>query len=257
MAITTPFPYSDSLMTVATDPLSPVDDLQYLYQPTEVMMWFAVDPAPTRLTIISSNILAEGEPVEALLQEDYTDAPIAGETVVFDVGSKTVSAVTDASGIAQVKLPVGEYTLNASFAGSTYYLSSSASQSPLYVYRPTQFVIWGGNAGGVQVGHRYMFWGNDWWKEVTAGDFDANAKFKGYAKEVSDTMWWGRPGNSGHPPKTVPGYIGVIVTTQVAKQGSEVTGNIAKRVILKVEKPSAYGANPGHPGWGLMKVQIP
>jgi len=64
MAITTPFPYSDSLMTVATDPLSPVDDLRYLYQPTEVMMWFAVDPAPTRLTIISSDILAEGEAVQ-------------------------------------------------------------------------------------------------------------------------------------------------------------------------------------------------
>jgi len=52
-------------------------------------------------------------------------------------------------------------------------------------------------------------------------------------------MWWDGP-VIGPSPKTVPGYIGVIVTTQVAKQGSEVTGNIAKRVILKVEKPSAY-----------------
>jgi hypothetical protein len=153
-------------------------------------------------------------------------------------------------------LSTGEYSLNASFAGTTYYISSSASQSPLYVYRPTHFVIWGGNAGGIQVGHPYMFWGSDWWKEVTAGNFAANAKFKGYAEQVTDTMWWGLPGNSVHPPKTVPSHIGVIVTTQMDKQGSKVTGNIAKRVILRVEDPSAYRPNPGHAAWGTMKVEI-
>lgn len=255
-AITTPFPAPGSVMTVATDPLSPIDDLQYLYQPTDVTLNLPVDPAPTRLTIISSNTLAEGEPVQALLQEDYDGTPISGETVIFNAGSVTVSAITDASGVAQVTLPIGEYTLLASFGGSAYYLPSSDSQGPLYVYRPTNFVIWGGNAEGVQVDQRYQFWGSQWWKQVTGGDFKADASFKGYAEQRSDTTWSSPPANAVRPPKTLPSYIGVIVTTQMGMHGRHVTGNIANLVVLKVEDPSAFRPNLGNPAWGVMKAEI-
>lgn len=251
-AITTPFPLSGSLMTVATDPLSG----QYLYQPTDVTLTLPVDPAPTRLTIISSNTLAEGEPVQALLQEDYDGTPISGETVIFNAGSVTVSALTDADGVAQVTLPIGEYTLLASFDGSAYYLPSSDSQGPLYVYRPTNFVIWGGNAEGIRLDLRYNFWGSQWWKQVTGGDFDADASFKGYAEEVSDTMWSSPPANAVRPPATLPGYIGVIVTTQMDMHGSHVTGNVDRLVVLMVEDPSDYRPNPGRVSWGVMKAEI-
>jgi hypothetical protein len=62
-------------------------------------MWLSVDPAPPRLPIISPNILAEGEPVQALLQEDYTNSPIPGQIVVFEVGGKTVSAPLTQAGL--------------------------------------------------------------------------------------------------------------------------------------------------------------
>lgn len=255
-AITTPFPYPGSLMTVATDPLSPIGDLWYLYQPANVTLNLPVDPAPTRLTIISSSTLAEGEPVQALLQEDYDGTPISGEMVIFEAGSMSVSAVTDASGVAQVMLPIGEYTLLASFGGSAYYLPSSDSQGPLYVYRPTNFVIWGGNAEGVQVDQQYQFWGSQWWKQVTGGDFDADASFKGYAEQVSDTTWSSPPANAVRPPETLPSYIGVIVTTQMDMHGRNVTGNIDRLVVLMVEDPSDYRPNPGHAAWGVMKTEI-
>jgi len=255
-AVTTPFPLPGSVFTVATDPNSPAADPEYLYQPTRIGFTFDVAPAPTVLTIISSNTLAETEAAEALLQEAYDGSPIAGETVVFDLGAQSVSAVTDAAGIARVTLPIGEHSLTARFDGSPYYEPSSDQQSPVFVYRPTQFVIWGGNAGGIQMEERYQFWGSDWWKQVTGGDFDADASFKGYATQLTEMGWENPPANAVRPPATLPSHIGVIVSTRISGAGRYVTGNIAGLVVLEVEDPASYRPNPGHAAWGVMKLPI-
>jgi hypothetical protein len=255
-AITTPFPAPGSVMTVATDPESPVGDLRYLTQPTEVTLSLDVDPAPTRMTFISSNTLAEGSLVQVLLQEDYTDAPINGAVVALSAGEQTQSAVTDADGIAHVQLPIGEYMLNADFEGSDYYLPSSADQGPVYVYRPSNFVVWGGNAEGVQMGMQYMLWGAQWWKQISGGDFLSDASFKGYAAVVNATSWFSPPANASQPPAVLVDYLGVIVTTQVSSHGANTMGNIATRMVVRIEDPFVFSSDPGHPVWGEAMAEI-
>ena len=168
-AISNPFPSSGSLMTVATDPNSPVDALEYLYQPTSASVGLSVAPAPTELEIVSSDTVAVGEPVEARLLETWSRDPIAGETVTFTVGSATYSDATGADGIAHLYLPVGKYAIGADFAGTSYFEPASDSQSPVWVYLPTRFAIWGANPGGYPVGPGFRFWGSQWAKQVASG----------------------------------------------------------------------------------------
>jgi len=169
--------------------------------------------------------------------------------------------VTDAGGNVSVNLGLapGEYDLTANFAGDTFYQPATATQH-IVVFQPTNFVIWGGNnpdlTKAVVVGQDYMFWGAQWAKQVTAGDFTANNSFKGYADTVTGASWTTRPGNASSPPSSVASYIGVIVATNIDKSGSTISGNVAEIVVLKVDNPAAYAPNPGHPGTGVMVAVV-
>ena len=257
-AVTTPFPMSGSVFTVATEPYS--SPANYLYQPAEREFTVEVQPAPTRLAIISSQTLAEGTPVRARLQEEYDGSPIAGRLVTFTADGEgrvvNVGGVTDAQGVARAILPGGEYAVTATFGGSDVYLPSTAHQEPVFVYLPTSFVIWGGNAGGVQAGQTYLFWGSQWWKAITGGDFQGNASFKGYAVPINQVTWMSPPGNAVRPPATLPPLIGVIVSTSIRGNGQHATGNIAGVVVLRVQNPGSYQPDPGHAAYGVMKMPL-
>lgn len=62
---------------------------------------------------------------------DSLGQPVVGATVLFTVGSQSVSAVTNGSGVASASLvlnqKVGTYPLNVSFAGDSKYLASAAT----------------------------------------------------------------------------------------------------------------------------------
>lgn len=238
------------------------------YTITRVNGTMTVATMPTRLTITSSPTRAESAglvTVSANLAEALgSGSPISGRTVTFTAtptGSGpavTATDTTDATGTAAAQLPLGTgtYTLVASFSGddnADYGPSTSSSQS-IVAYAQTQFVIWGGNAGGVEAGTDYTFWGAQWAKQVTGGSYAANASFKGYAATVSadGKSWSTSPGGSSNPPGTVSTYIGVLVSTSIAKSGSRISGNSTQTVILKVDNPAAYGPVPGHPGTGVM-----
>ncbi|HEY2073464.1 MAG TPA: PKD domain-containing protein [Gaiellaceae bacterium] len=64
---------------------------------------------------------------------DDLGQPVAGKLVVFTLGTQTVSATTNASGIASASLRLsqkhGSYTVAASFAGDAKYGTSSGSQT--------------------------------------------------------------------------------------------------------------------------------
>jgi hypothetical protein len=158
--------------------------------------------------------------------------------------------------VAQTVLPNGEHSVAVNFLGTQFYLASSASQSPVYVYRPTMFVIWGGNAEGIAVGGRYNFWGSQWHKQVTGGAYTADASFKGHAFSVSGLSWIGAPGNTLPPPAQMVEYIGVIVATQAALDGLNTVGNVAGLAILRVEDPASFVPDPGHPAWGVLQTLI-
>ncbi len=256
--VSTPFPKPG--FTVATDPLSPVGDLRYLFQPTvATVAVLSVAPAPSTLAIVSAPALAEGEPVRARLTESYDGSPIAGVRVAFTAttgtGSSTVFGTTDGSGEAQALFPNGEYALQAQFAGTPFYVAAAASQPRVFVYRPTTFVIWGGNAEGIAAGRRYQFWGAEWYTQVTGGDYTADESFKGFAHTTTALYWTAGGGNSTPPPAELAEYIGVIVATSAAKERQSIVGNIAARVILRVEDLASYGTEPGHQAFGTLQAQ--
>jgi hypothetical protein len=214
--------------------------------------------APTTLDIISSNTLPMGKSVvKAQLKEDGI-TPIANRTLTFNAGGIQASAQTDANGVAEVtlKLPSDQYTLNANFGGDVYYKPSSAASQTIYVFQPSQFVIWGGNSpnisDAVKAGQTYVFWGAKWADQVTGGDYEANASFKGYASNVSSNNWTASPGNSSNPPTSVAKYISVLVSTHISTAVSSITGNIAQVVILKVDNPDTYKPNPDYSGSGTL-----
>jgi hypothetical protein len=261
-AITTPFPLAGSVFTVATDPLSPVDALRYFYHPTTTRLSMDVDPAPTLLTITSSALLSEGSAVTAWLREEYLNAPISGHPVTLEATglagtpSTTVTAVTDGTGTVALILPPGEYRVTATFAGAEMYVPSQDTMDPVYVYRPTTFVIWGGNPGGIVTGGRYQFWGSGWSKQVVGGDYGGNASFQGFSIQESDVLWSSPPASSGNMPADVPDLISVIVTTRVTRRGTLSTGNIAGHAILRVENPERYRPAGGHALNGVVRVVL-
>src|SRR5205823_3711617 len=127
-------------------------------------------------------------------------------------------------------------------------------------YQVGQFVIWGANLpnlADVKLGQDYPFWGAQWAGQVTAGDYEANPSFKGYADVVTDTSWTSRPGNSSKPPSSVGPYVSVIVATHIVKHGSTISGDIAEIAVLKVDDPSSYGPNPGHAASGKVVAILP
>lgn len=222
---------------------------------------FTVTPEETTLTITSAPAQATGSvTVQALLKEDG-EIPIAGRTIRFTMGPDTATGTTDAGGVATMTLSLSpdQYQVTATFSGDDYYQPGSAMAQTLYVYQPTHFVIWGGNppmpdgeTANIAVGTDYLFWGAQWSKQVRGGTFPTSSDFKGYADSVSGGTWTSRPGDSSKPPSTVARYIGVIITTQVTKQDSTISGNVTGLAILRVDDSSQYRPDPGHSGSGVV-----
>lgn len=262
-AVTNPFPLSGSVFTVATDPLSPADELRYLFQPTSTSIRLEVAPAPTTLSITSASLLTEGTQLTVKLTESYDGSPISGQSVsVSAVGlngtaSVTLAAMTNGSGIASFLLPVGEFDVSASYGGAATYLASTARQRPVYVYRPTTFVIWGGNERGIVASARYQFWGQGWVSQVVSGKFAGNPSFQGFALPLDASTWASPPASSGHAPDQVPNLIGVIVSTDIRAKGANTTGNIAAHAVLRVDDPEGYTRSAGHRATGVVRVLMP
>jgi hypothetical protein len=68
------------------------------------------------------------------------------------------------------------------------------------------------------------------------------------------STWTSNPGNSSHPPSTVPSEVEVIVSSHVSQSGSTESGDIKHVVIVQVDP--GYAGNPGHAGTGVIVGQI-
>ena len=66
--------------------------------------------------------------------------------------------------------------------------------------------------------------------------------------------WSSGGGNSTSPPATVPRYLAVAVTANVARAGSLVTGDTVAVVVL--ETHPGYGGAPGHAGTGAVLARV-
>ena len=103
-------------------------------------------------------------------------------------------------------------------------------------------------AGGVTV----YFWGSQWSKNNPMSGGSGPNAFKGFEDGTSQPtcggLWTSRPGNSSNPPSTIPQYVAVIVSSSIQKNGSVISGDIKKIIIVQTNP--GYGPNPGHAGTG-------
>jgi hypothetical protein len=121
------------------------------------------------------------------------------------------------------------------------------------------FVIGDGSAGNLAPGQitngaDVTFWGAQWNKLNTLTGGPAPSAFKGY-DGTSGTpspggTWTTGPGNSARPPASIPTYMAVIVSSDITKAGSAITGDVVHIVIVHTEP--GYASDPGHPGTGTV-----
>jgi hypothetical protein len=146
----------------------------------------------------------------------------------------------------------GTFTITTTIndvGGST---ASTSCKTLVFAFAPGggSFVIGDQNA---VVGNAVTFWGAQWWKANQLSGGSAPASFKGFAENPTTpscgTGWSTDPGNSAPPPAgPLPAYMGVIVTGQVTKSGSEIDGNTVHIVVVQTNP--GYQPDPGHPGTG-------
>jgi hypothetical protein len=125
----------------------------------------------------------------------------------------------------------------------------------------TAFVI--GDLDAV-VGNHVTFWGAQWWKKNHLSGGRAPASFKGFANCTTPNppacggTWISDPGNSSHPPDTIPADITVIVSSLITKSGPIESGDIPMMVTVHVD-PCCYGQPveaPGHEGTGTVTAVV-
>jgi hypothetical protein len=223
---------------------------------------FEITKEETVTTYTGPLVIAQGLPVtlSAHLEED-TPVPVAGRTMTLRVGLQSCTGVTDAGGnasctIAVVTAPLGSQPLAAEFAGDAYYLPSGDTATAIVFAFPSRgaFVL-GDAAVAAATPATSLTWWSHSWSSVNgmSGGPGPNA-FKGFAGSPSPTppacggTWTSRPGNSTPPVDAVPSYMGVLVASGVAKDGSTISGNIVKIVVVLTD--AGYGPSPGHPGTG-------
>ena len=241
--------------TPGTLPLSASFAGKAPYLPASATGTFKLQKAPTELEITSEFVSSKAARLTAVLTDDL-DQPLAGRTVTFLVGSLTVTATTNGSGVATtgtLSLSPGRYSVTASWPGDANYTADSQSGSVI-VYKPTRFVVWGDDGWRHTFGNRSCdFWGSQWSRQIGRdGSFPGSSGFKGYASSDDGRSWNEQAGNSSSPPDTVASYISVIVTTHGWKSGSTYGGDVSGYAIVKVDE-----SNPGQDGTGVVVGVLP
>jgi len=243
--------------------------------PTQVSMSITVNKEDTTLTYTGDTVIAQGSNTAhlsaRLLADGDPSQPVAGKPVDLSVGSGTGAQhcspmpVTDASGVASctlssITVPQGPQAVNANFAGDTDYLGSSDSKTAIVFAFLNQgsFDLGDKTVAAATATTTVTWWGNNWssLNSLTAGA--ASPSFKGFDATLSTQppacggTWTTSPGNSPSPPpaSSIPSYMGVVVSTGVAKSGSTVSGDI--KMIVVVKTSAGYGPNPGSTGTGTI-----
>ena len=103
-------------------------------------------------------------------------------------------------------------------------------------------------SGGVSIN----FWGSQWARNNPMSGGPPPNAFKGFqngsAQPTCGGLWASEPGNSSNPPATIPEYMAVIVASTIRSDGSIISGDIKRIVVVKTNP--GYGPAPGHAGTG-------
>ncbi|HEV2712811.1 MAG TPA: hypothetical protein VGU26_06925, partial [Gaiellaceae bacterium] len=126
------------------------------------------------------------------------------------------------------------------------------------------FLIAGVTAGGsfvvgdldAAVGSNVTFWGAQWSKRNSLSGGAAPPSFKGFANSPASApacgqSWSTGPGASSGPPSPpLADFILVRVASSISKDGSTISGNTPRVVVVRVDP--GYDSNPGHAGTGTV-----
>ena len=227
---------------------------------------FTVTREENTTTYTGPTVIAQSNPVtlSARLLEDGV-TPIIGRTMTLTLGSGTgsqtcVTAPTDSTGnahctIATVATAQGPQPVTANFAGDGHYLPSSDTKSVIIFAFPARGVFTLGNQS-VTTTAPMTFWDAQWAQHNALSSGGAPSSFKGFADTTNTKppacggTWTTSPGNSSSPVASIPAYMGTVVSSSIAKNGSTISGNITHIVVI-VTAPG-YDSNPGHPGTGTI-----
>ena len=113
--------------------------------------------------------------------------------------------------------------------------------------------------GGTAQGTAVTFWGAQWWKLNTVSGGSAPPSFKGFALNPTDGgcgPFTTLPGNSPHPPAgPLPSTMIVLVTDNVTKSGSSISGDVIGTAVVATN--DGYANDPGHAGTGTVLSYAP
>jgi hypothetical protein len=231
---------------------------------------FVVTPAASTILSTGATYAVTGTTLtlSAVLTTNVPQAntPVSGRSVTLTLGSgKTAQSCTATSNstglasctIASVTQVAGSVPVTVSFAGDASYLSSSNSATEIVASPPSSgaFVIGDVSAGHPTNGTSVNFWGAQLWKNnVFSGVNNSPPAMKGYIDNPGGyscgATWTSDPGNSSHPPSTIPSEMVVIVSSKITQSGSNISGVITHMVIVSVNP--GYAGNPGHDGTGTI-----
>jgi len=236
----------------------------------ESTQWTAIGHAPCKGSLLSLAPAAQtrGLGTTATVSASFTNScgqalsnvavdfaaisgPNAGRTGTGTTGADGVATFTYSSAL------LGTDTLHASITNLVGTIFSSPVTVTWVALAPGggAFVI--GDLENAKGAHAY-WWGAQWWKNDHLSTGLAPASFKGF--EISNASpwcgqtWTARPGNSPHPPKTVPAVMAVIVASHITKRGAVISGDIVHIILVRTNP--GYGPNPGHPGTGTIVGQL-
>ena len=238
---------------------------------------FVVTKATTTITNTSPTLEVNGMPIT--LSGTVTTSGGSGPggmpvTLTLGSGSTAQSCTGIAAANGQVSCTitnpnqvVGTVPVTVTFGGNSYYQSSSSSTTETTASLPGtgDFVVGNLTADGTATGNPITgttvnFWGSQYWKNNSfSGVLNAPASMKGYIDSAPQLTcptpnWTSDPGNSSHPPATVPVNMVVIVGSTITQSGSTELGDVKHLVVVHVQP--GYAGNPGHDGWGEIIANI-
>jgi Pro-kumamolisin, activation domain/Bacterial Ig-like domain (group 3) len=199
--------------------------------------------------------------------DDTSVAPNPAESVTLSIGSQQCTGTTDSAGnvtctIPSVTVPLGPETVGASFAGDAFYQPSHDSTTAIVFAFPSRgaFALGDVTAAPPYPSPKVTWWDNTWSQLNALSGGSAPSAFKGFLGAVTlptqtpanicSSPWTTTGGNSPPPTTGVPSYMGVVVTSNVNKSGSTLSGNYSHIVVVHINP--GYAPNPGSPGTGTI-----
>jgi hypothetical protein len=203
----------------------------------------------------------------AVFTDQSSTGTLSDFTATINWGDSSTSAGTIVGGPGNVPYTVsgshpysstGTFTITTKIndiGGSSATVSCTVTIFAFATAKGAAFVIGDLEAG---LGNHVTWWSSQWANinlmskgappDAMKGFAGFEDNFLGLPPPNCGGTWSTDPGNSTPPPPTVPKVMGVIVSSQVTKSGSIITGDI-KQVVI-VDNDPGYAPSPGHPGTG-------